>query len=400
MLTKYYIGEKMMNKKLYLEELKDYFLNKNVIDSDVENIVDDYTELYDSALEHGLADEEIYKKLGSPDKIYQSLKDTLSYRYVQKSNRMVALSPFISIILFFILAYPLDLMEFSWMSFLLIPITAITFNVKGRSKFIAYTPFLSIILFLFIGFYFGAWHPGWLVFLLIPVTAILLQSKGRDKYIGLTPFIATAVYFLVSHLVSVEFYAYGYAVYAIIPLTALILTKPNDKKNILLIITIVVGVILQQVLYHVLGYKNIAWTPYLGVLGIAMLLNGITFEFGSSEWKTKVRPSLISGLVIVIIYLIVSFVFDDVWHWSWIILLTFPMASIFIHERFKQPVAYMPFLSVIIFMILGTFFGLWAYAWLVFLSIPMVAIITNEGKRIVVVKRSPKEEDDKDDDEE
>jgi hypothetical protein len=59
----------------------------------------------------------------------------------------------------------------------------------------------------------------------------------------------------------------------------------------------------------------------------------------------------------------------------------------------------MPFLSVIIFMILGTFFGLWAYAWLVFLSVPMVAIITNEGKRIVVVKRSPKEEDDKDDDE-
>lgn len=388
-----------MNKKLYLEELKDYFLNKNVIDSDVENIVDDYTELYDSALEHGLTDEEIYKKLGTPDKIYQSLKDTLSYRYVQKSNRMVALSPFVSIILFFILAYPLDLMEFSWMSFLLIPITAITFNVKGRSKFIAYTPFLSIILFIFIGFYFGAWHPGWLVFLLIPVTAILLQSKGRDKYIGLTPFIATAVYFLVSHLVSVEFYAYGYAVYAIIPLTALILTKPNDKKNILLIITIVVGVILQQVLYHVLGYKNVAWTPYLGVLGIAMLLNGITFEFGSSEWKTKVRPSLISGLVIVIIYLIVSFVFDDVWHWSWIILLTFPMARIFIRERFKQPVAYMPFLSVIIFMILGTFFGLWAYAWLVFLSIPMVAIITNEGKRIVVVKRSPKEEDDKDDDE-
>lgn len=295
MLTKYYIGEKLMNKKLYLEELKDYFLNKNVIDSDVENIVDDYTELYDSALEHGLTDEEIYKKLGTPDKIYQSLKDTLSYRYVQKSNRMVALSPFVSIILFFILAYPLDLMEFSWMSFLLIPITAITFNVKGRSKFIAYTPFLSIILFIFIGFYFGAWHPGWLVFLLIPVTAILLQSKGRDKYIGLTPFIATAVYFLVSHLVSVEFYAYGYAVYAIIPLTALILTKPNDKKNILLIITIVVGVILQQVLYHVLGYKNVAWTPYLGVLGIAMLLNGITFEFGSSEWKLKFVPHLFQG---------------------------------------------------------------------------------------------------------
>ena len=47
-----------------------------------------------------------------------------------------------------------------------------------KNRIIAVTPLVSLIIFLTVGYVFNIWHPTWVAFLLIPITAILI---GSDK---------------------------------------------------------------------------------------------------------------------------------------------------------------------------------------------------------------------------
>lgn len=378
-----------MNKKQYLNELASYLNEKDVIREDIESIISDYEELYDESADRGLTDDEIYEKLGSPRFIYTSLKDTLKKKSNSKEySKIIAIMPFISTILFFLIGSGLGHYEYAWMVFLLIPVVAIIINVKGKDKFIALSPFVSVVVFLLIGLLVNVWHPTWLILLLIPVMAILLKTPAKPRIVAILPFVITIIYFLVAEFVYFDFYKIGYAMFALIPIVA-ILFEPLNIKRIILLTSIVLAAIAHLLLSLYFGYWDYAWLAYLVPIGLSILFGDILIRWGTKN----TRLNLIIGIIISAIYLAVSIIIGDIWSWSWIILLLIPMVSIFIQERFKNPVAYMPFISTIIFIALGFFANLWAWSWMVYLLIPIVAILTSKKNENKIERTNMLDED-------
>ena len=48
-----------------------------------------------------------------------------------------------------------------------------------KNKIIAATPFISLIIFLLMGYIWGLWHPGWIIFLTIPIFSIFTHKSKR-----------------------------------------------------------------------------------------------------------------------------------------------------------------------------------------------------------------------------
>lgn len=366
-----------MSKQSYINDLEKYLNEKLVSKKDITLVLEDYSNLYDEAKDSGLSDIEVIEKLGSAETIYEALKDDLKHQG-NKHNRIVAITPFVAIITFYLLGFLGNLWAYSWMAFLIIPVTAIIFNVKGKDRFIALTPFLSLIAFMIIGFTFKVWHPTWLVFLSIPVTAITLNVKGVDKIIALSPFAITVAYIIIIMFIP-GFHIYGWAMFAITPILAIIL-KPFNLLRYILLITIILAVLGHQLIGHLTHEWQYAWMVYLVPMVFAFFIGDI--QFGVEFKKYKTHPILLLCVLLTLTaYLTVSILIPNTWYWSWIILLVIPMLGIYSSMKFKTPVAYMPFISTILFMSLGFFLDLWQYAWLVYLLIPMVAILTNQSNK-------------------
>ncbi|WP_025725403.1 DUF1700 domain-containing protein [Acholeplasma granularum] len=363
-----------MNKKNYLEDIKTYFIEKGVIDKDIKNILEDYSELYDEATDLGLSHEEVIKKLGNPKEIYEGIKDTLKFTN-NEFNRVIGIMPFISTILFFISGFAFNGWTYAWIFYLLIPVTAIILNVRGSEKIIALSPFVAVVCFFLTGIFLNFWHPGWLIFLIVPITGIIFHVKGKEKITALSPFILAIIYILISTYVSSEFYLYGWAIFAIIPVVG-ILTRKLTIKDLIMIILILLATASHVFLYFEKKDLNISWLPYLvpffmGILlGYVQIITGDNINIKDKKWL------IVAILSIVTIYLIVSFLVPNVWKISWLILLLIPIIAIYDEIKFKHPVAYTPFIAVTIFMLLGTYLHIWEYAWLAFLLIPMTAVIT------------------------
>ena len=369
-----------MDKKTYLNQIHNYFFEKEVSNKDIVGVIEDYSELYDEAIALGFTDEEVVEKLGQPKDIYHAIKDTLHFDKSGSRNKIVAIMPFVATILFFTFGFALDGWSYAWAFYLLIPVVAILTNVRGKDKIVALTPFISLIGFFLLGFLLESWHPGWLIFFIIPVTAIMLNVRGKERIIGFMPFIVTIIYILIGTYVMFDFYYYGWAMYALIPLVALIVHY-KDFKDLLMILSIILAVGAHIILYFTLGQLQYAWLPYLLPIVLGVLLGRLKFMMfdGLEQKQNKIGVAL--ALSIVVTYLTVSFLVQDIWQWSWIILMLIPMIGIYLGMKFKHPVAYMPFISVIVFILLGVFGGYWEFAWIVFLSIPMVAILTESGDK-------------------
>ncbi len=362
-----------MNKQEYLKALEVYLSEKQVIKKDIDLIISDYSDLYDEALDSGLSHTDVVSKLGNPNTIYEAIKDDVKHQ-MHKHNRIVAITPFVAIITFYLLGFLGNLWEYSWMAFFIIPITAIIVNVKRKDKFVALSPFVAVLIFMITGFTTGFWHPTWLIFLIIPVLAISINVKGREKIVALSPFALTTIYILVSMFVD-GFHIYGWAIFALTPILAIVL-KPLTPSRIILLITIVLAVVAHQVIGHMTQEWQFTWLVYLIPAIVALFFGDIQIGVDFKNYK-KHPVLLLLALMILTAYILVSILIPYAWNWSWIILLGIPMLGIYGSIKFSSPVAYMPFISTIIFIVLGQFFGLYAYAWLVYLTIPMVAILTN-----------------------
>jgi len=368
-----------MNKNTYLDELRKYLEQKSVSTKDVETVISDYSELYDEAIDLGIDDMSVAEKLGSPKDIYIAIKDTLHFKK-NNDNKLVAISPFISVMLFFGIGFGLEGWSYAWLVFLLIPLTAIWTSEKGKEKIIGSSPFVAVIIFFALGFIGGLWHPGWLIFLIIPFVAILLDEKGKDKLIGLSIFIIIPTYILIGTFVSITFYEYGWAMFAITPILALVL-NPMKLKEVVMLLSIILAVGAQLTIYYMTGDVTYTWYPYILPVALALLFGYIDividakFNFKEKGWVA------IAILLVVVAYLTVSLLIPNVWAWSWIILLLIPMIGVYDSTKFKSPVAYTPFIAVMTFMILGLVFSLWHIAWMVFLLIPMTAILTESDKK-------------------
>lgn len=363
-----------MRKKEYLNELFNILMEHDVDRKEVDKIIKEYEELYGEAYDYYMDDEKVIKKLGSPNEVYHVLKHDLKYRKSsQMNNKFVALSPFIALILFFAIGMGFDAYEYSWMSFLLIPISAILLNVKGRAKFIAISPFISLVVFMILGFVWSLWHPGWLVFLLIPMTAITLEA-GKDRYVALSPFVITFIYVLVSYF-NQEFLIYGWGLYIFVLVFASI-RKPFKIMDLLVILTSISALIIHWWIGLATGNFEYLWLVYIVPLLFALYSGVIKIDI--TFFNIKKHPILfLISILMILLFIGLGFLLpNNGFSYSWVTLLVIPMCAIYSKVKFKYLVAYTPFLSVIIFMTLGYFFGLWNIAWIIFLSIPIMGILT------------------------
>lgn len=361
-------------KKDYLSNLR-LLLNKYVMeDQEKEDIISDYSEMYDNWLDMGMTEDDVENKLGKPEAIIHEL--TVGYNRIprpkKKGNKIIAIMPFIATVIFFVLGFAFDLWTFSWMAYLLIPVTAILvemINSKDRNVFIGLTPFIALITFFILGFGYDLWHPGWLVFLIIPVTAILLNTKGLITVLtALSPFAALIVFI---YLGDIGYYHPGWLVFIGIPMIGVL----NDKNIGRIIIWETLFVI------AIVGYLYI-WSMYdSSTFGIIAFVPVVAYGILTGEIKVEVTfmkmtwPLRLLVLSTAVIYLALGLVFG-LWGYGSLVFLLIPIATILTEVKGKEKfIAISPLICTILFVSLGGLFGIWEYIWMVYLAIPVTAIL-------------------------
>jgi uncharacterized membrane protein len=318
-----------MNKGSYINELKKLLQEYDLSQEEINEIIEDYSLLWDEYTEKGMTQLEIYDKLGKPQAIIEELtegvakKIEISLSKIQsRKNKFIAISPFIALISFFLLGLIGDLWVYAWMVFLIIPISAIILNSdlkKPIPLLTALSPFVALILYFVIMGPLDLWHPGWLIFLIIPAIGVL-----------------------------------------------------NDDNPLFIICfeaLLIGGVAGYLYLEGLPEYASYAWLAFIPVIACGLSNGEITVV-----WNLR-RDYLIILLSAAIIYVLGGY-FLDLWDYLWIVFLSIPVYAIWTEAgKHARIIAVMPFVAVTLFMTLGYFFDGWVYAWLAFLLIPMVAIL-------------------------
>ncbi len=366
-------------KQDFLDQLESSLKKRQVVDSDIEDVLNDYNGMYDDAIDRGLSDEETLNLLGNPDDVVKELLDTLrvrDFREVRrKNNKLVALAPFLSIIAFMLLGFIGGMWHPGWLVFLFIPIAGVLGNVNKKEKFVAISPFISLIVFIFLGVAYQAWHPGWLMFMLVPIAGVLFGAKKKDRLLGVLPFLALIACILFGTYM-VNAWAWSWLFFMLIPFFgALYRGTALDRFLLAPSILIAVGFYLFMYLqYDMLTYGLIGFALPLIIAVILGRVN-IVVKFNKSF---KNVANLMILIVCLAAFLIVGFTVPNAWGWAWMILLLIPITSVLIQKRRVRLTAIMPFVSVIIFFSLGYFLDLWYISWLAFLLIPMMGILEND----------------------
>ena len=365
-------------KTNYLEELKLLLDNYKMEESEKDEIISDYNEMYDGYLGRGVQDEDIMKKLGSPKSIIRELAE--GFKKVEKpvpgGEKFIALSPFIALIIFFILGFGFDLWHPGWMVFTIIPIAAIIVEMgKTRDEHLttALSPFFAVLLFLYLGFYHDLWHPGWIVFIIIPILSIWNSRRtltNLDLLVSLSPFF-TGIAYVVLGLNG--YWTEGWVVLLLIPMLGIL----NEKNKLMLIVWELLFIIgIGGYLYigytypDMWGYALFAFTPIV-ILGIITGHIGISVDGDiPKDYRYVIIGSTLG-------YLLLGFVFG-LWAEAWLIFMAIPVYAIVTEvPKKEQLVSLSPFIATAIFFILGFGFGWWAYCWMAFLIIPIIAIVKN-----------------------
>ncbi len=104
--------------------------------------------------------------------------------------------------------------------------------MKIREKIVAITPFVSLIAFILIGYYTGYWHPAWTVFLLIPAMPFIV---GLQKFHISYPLITVLVYVILGIIFKDKWWHPGWVIFLTIPvyyiLTADIKKHKKEHKS-------------------------------------------------------------------------------------------------------------------------------------------------------------------------
>lgn len=356
--------------KQFLAKLRELLNQYDLTNQEKQDIIDDYTQIIDDGISKGLSEEQVLNYVGKPENIIKELglKKRVTKR---KGDRIVALSPFISLILFFILGFSKGLWHPGWLVFLLIPASAIFVElVNGKPhSLVALSPFIAVGLFFFIGFAYSTWHPTWLVFLLIPVTGII-SSMRTGKFIttltALSPFISLTSFILIGHYIG--YYEYAWLVFLLIPFTGELQIK-NKLHRLIIIATLLLGVCTYVYITYTYGTWNLALLSFIPWLLCCGILLDVNITLGT--WFDKVL--IFSSIAL---FILVGWAFD-VWAVSWLFLLLIPVGEIIRHNKNFRLTSISPFIAITLFITLGYFFGIWHLSWLAFLLIPMIAIIEN-----------------------
>lgn len=360
-------------KKEYLLMLKELLDRYDMPENEKEDILEDYSEMYDNYKERGVSEEEIQEKLGKPKSVIAGLVE--GYRRIPKPSdsrhKLIAVSPFISLVVFFVLGFGFGEWVYSWMSFLLIPVTAIIVEMS-RSKdphiTTALSPFIATVAFYILGMHYGLWHPGWAVFLIIPILGVFNSRKEMNTLALLTalsPFAAVVAYIYIGEL---GYYHPGWLILFVVPFVGAIHEKTSKMLLIWLLIAIGVGGYLYLDSSFDFGnYSLLTFAP-LALFYLLQSENGLFSPEVPKGYKITVAASVVT-------YFLVSFL-TGAWEVTWLIFFAIPVYAINREvEGSEKQIALTPFIATTIFMLVGFFFSAWAWSWLAFLIIPIWAII-------------------------
>lgn len=314
-----------MNKSKFLAQLKAQLNEKGFSKNEANEILTDYDSMITEAVTSGEMESEYIASLGTIQTIVSQIpmrEKTLK----NQRDKWVALSPFIATILFFVVGFLLEGFAYSWLFFLLIPMSAIALNSKGIDRLVALSPFVFTITFFILGFAFNLWTIAWVGYTLIFPLAILAEDRPLKYVMFVLGLVIPGVY------------------------VVLYLQDPNPLYNLLFL-----GFV------PLILYQN--W-PKIKAMNVKKVFLG-----------TALTLSLVG------IYLSIGFT-TGAWHPAWVIFLLIPIAGLLytqIIDKKRVPlVSYMPFLSVILFILMGEIFRVYEIAWLMFLLIPIVGVLTNQ----------------------
>jgi hypothetical protein len=320
-----------MNKRIFLDNLKTKLKDKGIQPTDIQEVLDDYESIIDEALSNGEDETLFIEGLGQPSKIIKSLK-LRKTKLQRNKEKIIGISPFIAIIIFFLVGFLFDGFGYSWLAFLLIPILAIFLEEKGFERILGASAIIAVIIYYALGFWFSLWHPGWIVFtLLIPLALIGKKLKYR-------------LFYATSLVILIGIYTY--------------LESTNSQLiNALLLLPLIPFAFITQFLH---------------------------LEFSAIKVKIKEFAFFTTLIIILIsIYLYLGLVLNA-WHPGWVIFMLIPMVGLGydqIIKKKKHPiVAYTPFVSVILFILIGEIFNAYAYSWLIFLLIPIMGVLSEKGE--------------------
>ncbi len=361
----------------YLDKLARMLEKFAITDEEKEDILDDYRQMIDDGVDKGMTDEEIIARIGTVDAVEKGLRSTYKLKQSNRKNshKVIAVMPFVAVLLFFLGGFVFDAWHVSWMAFLLIPLSAVLvdgWNRKRGFPLTAASPFLAVITFMVLGFALDAWHPGWLVFLIIPMSGILESSRQSGVTIGmlagLSVFVGVIAFILIGYATGV--YVPTWLV-LLLPIPIGLLEKKVSEYKALLLTSFFVSI----ALYLVLGFYVTTWVialvgfaPFLFVGLMTGNITIITYQ-GKHSFLLKIVFVLSAIAFIVVGALYSAFVV------SWLFLLITPMLAIVLQPGRRLMTELSPFVALLIFFLTGYFLDAWAIAWLAFLMIPVVAIL-------------------------
>lgn len=206
-------------KEKYLEELKRELRNNKISQNEINDIISDYSQMYDDALESGLSPEDIYNKFGDPKEIADDLKsssfeDYIPFKSGDGSNLNKKIRDLLSVLVvvaYLIMGMVFNLWHPGWIIFFLIPLFSILLSRKKTLSLIMTetSPIVAITVYSILGHFFNLWHPGWLVFFYIPVISIIFLSRLKWCVISFKGPFETKRYFktrkeAMDHLLSIQ----------------------------------------------------------------------------------------------------------------------------------------------------------------------------------------------------
>jgi hypothetical protein len=370
-----------MSKKDFIKKLEDELTQRDVNQESVDEIIEDYNDIIDGALDKGEDEVSVLERIGRPFDIARTLskveqkvpKGNNSSKSKGSSHKLVALSPFIATIIFFVVGYQFDLWHLSWMAFLLIPITAILSEMRHDfpDSLVGLTVFVALIAFFILGFNYGLWHPGWIVFLAIPIMGILTEARKDvlGSIVGLTTFAVLIFYFLYGYYYGI--YHPTWVVFFLIPLMTVFDRKKTFDKFVTILLFLIIPLFYLYLEYIEFSEYNYLIFALSILIGLSQGYIQVGFKF--DDLSTKEGLTVVA---IIIAYIVLGIGFN-LWHPGWLIFLLIPVAMMFYSNSNIPFVAYSPFVATATFILLGHYFDLYHIAWLVFLIIPMAGILSD-----------------------
>jgi len=95
-----------------------------------------------------------------------------------------------------------------------------------KAKIMGITPFISLIAFFLLGLIWDLWNPGWLVFFLIPLMALIL---GYIKFKFSYPILCVLIYILLGLIFGSQGWTIGWVVFLTIPIYYILFSKDSIK---------------------------------------------------------------------------------------------------------------------------------------------------------------------------